>query len=74
MRLIEPGGVLSHTPGVSQDAHRTGKMNRDIRSEILSRNLSSFLKLRTHSQHLKMDVHNWSPIYIFMFSDIDNLL
>ena len=74
MRLIEPGGVLSHTPGVSQDAHRTGKMNHDIRSEILSRNLSSFLKLRTHSQHLKMDVYNWSPIYIFMFSDIDNLL
>ena len=74
MRLIEPGGVLSHTPGVSQDAHRTGKMNHDIRSEILSRNLSSFLKLRTHSQHLKMDFHNWSHIYIFMFSDIDNLL
>ena len=38
-------------------------MKHDIQSEILSRNLSSFLKLRTHSQHLKMDVHNWCPIF-----------
>ena len=52
----------------------SGKMNHDIQSEILSRNLSSFWKLRTHSQHLKMDVHNWCSIYISMFFDIDNLL
>ena len=51
-----------------------GKMNHDIQSEILFRNHSSFLKLRTHSQHLKMDVHNWCSIYISMFFDIDNLL
>ena len=44
----------------------SGKMNHDIQSEILSRNLSSFWKLRTHSQHLKMDVHIWCPIYISM--------
>ena len=37
--------------------YRSGNMNQDVQSEILSRNLSSFLKLRTHSQHLKMDVH-----------------
>ena len=41
-------------------------MNHDIQSEILSKNLSSSWKLRTHSQHLKMDVHIWCPIYISM--------
>ena len=45
----------------------SGKMNHDIQSEILSRNLSSFWKLRTHSQHLKMDVHNCCPTYVSMF-------
>ena len=54
--------------------YRSGNMNQDVQSEILSRNLSSFLKPRTHSQHLKMDVHNWCPVYISMLFDIDNLL
>ena len=39
-------------------------MNHDIQSDILSKNLCSFLKLRTHPQHMKMDVHDRYPIYI----------
>ena len=52
----------------------TGKMKHDIQSEILPGNLSSFLKLSTHPPHLKMDVHNWCPIYISMSFAIDTLL